>query len=95
MYELLRNRALKSDPPLGFEPPLMPDSLVAYMKRTDPAAHPEAFDGKSLLILSGGTDKLVNYTDGVRYQVHRRPIAHTIAIGERSTRQSFTDSRPV
>ena len=67
MVELLRNRALKSGPPLDFGPPLMPDSLLAYMKRTDPAAHLEAFDGKSLLIISGGTDKLVNYTDGVRF----------------------------
>lgn len=65
MFELLSKRAQNSAPPLHFGPPLVPKALQEHMRRSDPAAEAEAFDGKEILVLSGGIDKLVNYVDGV------------------------------
>ncbi|KZT42247.1 hypothetical protein SISSUDRAFT_1125905 [Sistotremastrum suecicum HHB10207 ss-3] len=52
---------------LSLDPPYMPDSLKGYIQENDPAATPHAaqagnpFWGKSVLVLSGKIDKLVQW----------------------------------
>ena len=71
MCTLLKHRAETSDPPLVFGPPLIPNSLLKTMRRTDPAESDiSVWKGKSVLVLSGGKDKLVNYEDGSSLSVH-------------------------
>jgi len=64
MYTLLKHRAENAKPPFEFAPPRIPRTLLQTMKRTDPENNVSAFKGKSILVLSGADDKLVNYVNG-------------------------------
>jgi len=67
MITLLKHRAATATPQIDFGPPLIPHSLLRTMKLTDPfEGDVNAYKGKSILVLSGAKDKLVNYVDGVR-----------------------------
>ncbi|KPV73132.1 uncharacterized protein RHOBADRAFT_55354 [Rhodotorula graminis WP1] len=65
---LLSHRASNLPPPAGplpLAPPYFPASLVALFAREDPAnVELERWDGRSVLVLSGEDDQLVNYVHG-------------------------------
>ena len=62
---LLEKRAAGMSPPIPFEPPYVPLSLLKQLKRDDPTHVPLTnWKGKKLLIMSGGADTLVPYDVG-------------------------------
>ena len=46
----------------SFKPPIMPDTLQAYISTHDPCHNPDSFKGKSILVLSGAKDTLVPWS---------------------------------
>ena len=65
---LLSHRAGGLMPPLGPLPitaPYFPNSLLALLAKQDPVNVPPAvWEGRRILVLSGGNDELVNFDHG-------------------------------
>lgn len=65
MERLLRQRASLLKPPIPFEPPVIPATLLELIRRKDPCHAPiEAWKGKKILVMGGADDKLVPHVGG-------------------------------
>jgi len=84
---LMESRAKQEG--LELVPPLMPDSLKEYIKKTDPCGGNEGFEGKRILVIAGAEDKLVPYSasesfvtsldvgkDGVKQVIVEEGVGH-------------------
>ncbi|RPD65172.1 alpha/beta-hydrolase [Lentinus tigrinus ALCF2SS1-7] len=82
---LISKRAKAHKLPAG--PPYIPDSLLALIKRTDPAASPytvlddsNPFLGKKILVLAGKDDKTVPWSAG-------KTFVETLNVGQRGVKE--------